>query len=155
MTLIYILSAIVALALLIYLFVALLKPDLMKLDKDNYRLALDETLKELRGIAVARNIALAAVSQSNRSGAKSKQVGVENVAEAWSKIAHSDVVITYTQTAQEHKLGLARLYVAAGRNDEDKFVVVISQSYSTGQFVVDSSLLRGTYWENLPTEGTP
>ena len=125
-------------------------PDLLKLDKDNFRLALDEAFKDLRGIAVARNIALAAVSQSHRSAAKAKQVGIENVAEAYSKIAHSDIVLTYTQTAQEHKLGLARLQVAAGRNDEDRFTIVISQSYQTGQFVLDSNLMKGTYWENLP-----
>jgi hypothetical protein len=125
-------------------------PDLMKLDRDNFRLALDQTFKELRGLAVSRNLALAAVSQSHRSAAKAKQVGVENVAEAYSKIAHSDVVITYTQTPQELKLGLARLYVAAGRNDEDRFTIVIAQSYKTGQFVVDSSYMRGAYWENLP-----
>jgi hypothetical protein len=125
-------------------------PDLLKLDKDNYRLDLDDAFKELRGLAVSRNIALAAVSQSHRSAAKAKQVGVENVAEAYSKIAHSDVVLTYTQTPAENKLGLARLHVAAGRNDKDKFTVVISQAYNTGQFVVDSSIMRGTYWQNLP-----
>ena len=128
-------------------------PDLMKVDKDNFRLSLDQIFKDLRGIAVARNIAVAAVSQSNRSGAKAKQVGVDNVAEAYLKIAHSDCVITYTQTPAEHKMGLARLHVAAGRNDEDKFSVVISQSYNTGQFVVDSNLMVGTYWEHLPDDG--
>ena len=126
-------------------------PDLMKLSKhERHDLALDETFKELRGIAVSRNIALAAVSQSHRSAAKAKQVGMENVAEAYSKIAHSDVVLTYTQTAQEQKLGLARLYVAKGRNDSDKFTIVISQSYRTGQFVVDSASMLGNYWGNLP-----
>jgi hypothetical protein len=125
---------------------------LMKLDRENFRLDLDQTFKELRGIAVSRNLALACVSQSHRSAAKSKQVGVENVAEAYSKIAHSDTVITYTQTAAEQKLGLARLFVAAGRNDEDRFTIVISQSYSTGQFVVYSTRMIGTYWEHLPTE---
>lgn len=125
-------------------------PDLFKLDKDNYRLGLDAVFKELRGVAVARNIAVAAVSQSHRSAVKAKQVGVENVAEAYSKIAHSDIVITYTQTPAEHQLGLARLFVAAGRNDEDKFAVVISQNYNTGQFVIDSNLMRGTYWEHIP-----
>jgi replicative DNA helicase len=131
-------------------------PDLLKLDKDNYRLDLDDAFKELRGLAVSRNFALAAVSQSHRSAAKAKQVGVENVAEAYSKIAHSDVVLTYTQTPAENKLGLARLHVAAGRNDKDKFTVVISQAYNTGQFIVDSSLMKGTYWQNLPVgEGEP
>jgi replicative DNA helicase len=127
-------------------------PDLMKIDKDNFRLALDEIFKELRGIAVSRNIALAAVSQSHRSAAKAKQVGMDNVAEAYSKIAHSDIVLTYTQTIQEQKLGLARLFVAKGRNDGDKFVVYISQAYTTGQFVIDSAVAKGTYWQNLPVE---
>ena len=130
-------------------------PDLFKLDRDNIRLDLDQTFKELRGIAVSRNIALAAVSQSHRSAAKSKQVGMENVAEAYTKIAHSDIVLTYTQTTAEQKLGLARLYVAKGRNDQDKLSIVISQSYATGQFVVDSNIMKGTYWQNLPVEDEP
>ena len=130
-------------------------PDLMRLDRDNFRLALDDVFKGLRGLAVSRNTALAAVSQSHRGAAKAKKVDIDNVAEAYSKIAHSDTVITYTQTPQEQKLGLARLYVAAGRNDSDKFTIVISQAYATGQFVCDSVLMRGVYWENLPSEDTP
>lgn len=128
-------------------------PDLLKLDKDNYRLSIDEAYKDLRGIAGSRNIAVAVVSQSHRAGAKAKQVGAENVAEAYSKIAHADTVITYSATPQERKLGLARLYVAGGRNDEDKLTVVISQQYGMGSFVVDSSLMLGNYFENMPQDG--
>lgn len=127
-------------------------PDLFKLDKNNYRLALDEVFKELRGIAVARNIAVAAVSQSHRGAAKAKQVGADNVAEAYSKIAHSDVVLTYSQTKAEQKLGLARLYVAKGRNDSAKFAIVISQQYAIGSFVLDSNIMAGNYWEQLPQD---
>lgn len=127
-------------------------PDLMKLDRDNLRLDLDQTYKELRGIAVSRNIALGVVSQSHRSAAKSKLVGMENVAEAYTKIAHADVVITYSQTKKEQEWGLARLHVAKGRNDQDKFTIVISQAYATGQFVIDSNLMVGTYWENIPED---
>jgi replicative DNA helicase len=126
-------------------------PDLMKLDKDNYRLAIDEVYKQLRGIAVERNLALAIVSQGNRSSEKAKNVGSGHVAEAWSKIAHADCIVTYNQTSAEHQMGLARLYVSGGRNDEDKLQVVISQNYSTGAFVVDSALMAGSnYWEQLP-----
>jgi len=121
-------------------------PDLMKIDKHNFRLSLDETYKELRGLLIKRNIAGAIVSQSNRSGEKAKQVGLENTAEAYSKVAHADVVITYSQTEEEHKLGLARLHVAAGRNDEDRFTVLISQNYALGNFVVDSAMMTNDYW---------
>lgn len=125
-------------------------PDLMKLDKANYRLSLDELYKDLRGIAVERNIAMAAVSQSHRAAAKAKIVGADNVAEAYSKIAHADTVITLSQTQHEAALGLARLHVAAGRNDSDKLTIVISQNYGTGQFIVDSTVMRGNYWGLVP-----
>lgn len=125
-------------------------PDLMKLPADNLRLALDELYQRLRGLAVTRNIALTVVSQSHRAAAKSKQVGAENVAEAYSKIAHCDTVITYSQTEHEQKLGLARLFVAAGRNDESKITIVISQQYGMGSFVLDSALMSNDYWQNVP-----
>jgi replicative DNA helicase len=128
-------------------------PRLMKLDPSNIRLDLEQIFIDLRGIAVKRNLAVAAVSQSHRAAAKSKQVGAENVGESYGTIANSDTNITYTQTAQEKKLNLARLFVAAGRNDEDKISIVISQQYGMGSFVVDSSLMIGQYFENLPKDG--
>lgn len=127
-------------------------PDLMKIDKDNFRLGIDEIYKELRGIAVERNLALAIVSQGNRSSEKAKQVTGGMVAEAWSKIAHADCIITYNQTEAEHKMGLARLYVSGGRNDEDKINLVISQNYATGTFVVDSVMMSNDYFQKLPQE---
>lgn len=126
-------------------------PDLMKLDKDNYRLSIDELFKDLRGLAVARNMAVVAVSQAHRAAAKAKAVGVHNVAEAYSKIAHADVIITYTQTEAEHKLGLARLHVT-GRNDSDGFYIVLTQQYGIGQFALDSHLMTGSYFDLLPKE---
>lgn len=127
-------------------------PDLMKLDKSNYRLSLDEVYKDIRGIAVERNLAIAVVSQSHRAAAKAKRVGSENVAEAYSKIAHADTVITISQTSAEKQLGLARLHVAAGRNDADDLTVVISQNLGTGNFVVDATVMRGNYFGLLPKD---
>jgi replicative DNA helicase len=125
-------------------------PDLFKLDKDNFRLGIDAIYKDIRGLAVARNCAVAVVSQSHRTAAKAKQVGADNVAEAYSKISHADTIITYSQTESERALGLARLHVAGGRNDSDKCTIIISQQYGMGAFVIDSILLSGNYWNNLP-----
>lgn len=126
-------------------------PDLMKIDRNNFRLSIDEIYKELRGIGVQRNIAVAVVSQSNRAAAKAKHVGNDNVAEAYSKVAHADCIITYMQTEAEHKMGLARLLVSGGRNDEDKITLVVSQNYAMGTFVVDSIMMTGAnYWGQLP-----
>ncbi len=125
-------------------------PDLMRLSRDEYRLALDQAYKDLRGIAVSRNLALAVVSQSHRQAAGAKLVRADNVAEAYSKTQHADTVVTISQTQHEAALGLARLHVAAGRNDKDKITVVITQSFDTGQFVVDSTLMKGNYFGNIP-----
>lgn len=127
-------------------------PDLMKQDAHNYRISLDETYKGIRGIAVARNIAVAAVSQSHRDAAGAKRVDVKNVSEHYGKIFHADTNITMSQTEAEKQLGLARLYVGAGRNDADGLTIVIAQNYGTGNFVVDSVVMRGNYFGLLPSE---
>lgn len=121
--------------------------DLMYLDTTNYRHELGRLYKDLRGLAVERNIALATASQSNREGAKGKRVDVVNVAEDYSKIATADTIITISRTDQEAALGLARLLVAAARNDEDRIQICLSQSYETGQFVVDSALMGTNYMD--------
>lgn len=121
-------------------------PDLMKIEATNVRASLDEIYKGLRGVAVKRNCAMAAVSQSHRAAAGKKMVRSENVAEAYSKIAHSDLVITYSQTEEEYKFGLARLAVTAGRNDEDRIVIVIAQQYAIGQFSMGSIKAPTDYW---------
>lgn len=124
-------------------------PDLMDLEStsNQYRIGLAEVYKRLRGIAVARNLALAVPTQSNRAGSGAKFVGRRNVAEAYSKIADADVVITYSQTELEKKLRLARASVVAGRNDEDNITVVLAQNYPMGQYVIDSVLMNSEYFQ--------
>src|ERR1700743_2587812 len=102
----------------------------MKVDKNNLRLSIDEIYKEIRGLGIMRNMAIAVVTQSHRAAAKSKHVGSENVDETYSKWAHSDCIITYNQTDAERKLNLARLFVAGGRNDEDQVTIIVSQNYA-------------------------
>lgn len=127
-------------------------PDLMKINPENARWSLDTIYKDIRGIAVERNLAVAIVTQSNRLGAMKKQVETTNASEAYSKNAHADVVCTLSATAAEKRLGLARLAVAAARNDADSFTLVISQHYKTGVFAVDSHILDQGYWQQLDDE---
>lgn len=127
-------------------------PDLMKTDPSNYRLSIDQIYKDLRGMAVDRNLAMVVVSQSNRGGAKKKVLGSENIAEAYSKVQHADLAITLSATSSEKKLGLARLYVTNARNDEGNLTIVISQNYRTSTFAVDAAVMPSTYWGLLGEE---
>jgi hypothetical protein len=113
-------------------------PDLMAIKGDK-REALGVVFQQLCGLSVRRDFALLTVTQSSKLGAQAKIMTQEHVAEDWSKIATSDVIVTYNQTRQEKKLGLARLFVAAARDATDGYVVTISQSYKTGQFCIDSA----------------
>lgn len=128
--------------------------DLMSIDSKNYRLDLGQLYKKLRGLAVKRNIAVATASQANRAAFRSKWITIDNVGEDFSKIATSDTVITLNQTPVEHELGLARLFVAKGRTDKDKFAVLISQAYGLGQFVLDSTAYSPNYWDDVTNQVT-
>ena len=121
--------------------------DLMRFTETtrDYRLALGNLYVQLRGLAVERGVAVATVTQASRNASRTGRVGAEDVAEDWSKIATADTVITYAATPAEREMGLARLSVVAGRNDADKFGVIISQNYASGQFVLSSALANKVY----------
>lgn len=125
-------------------------PDLMKHDPKNKRIEIGMIVEQLRGIAVARNCAMVVPTQSNREGESATTVTTDQASEDISKIATADVVITYSQTPEEHRLGLARLLAGKARNDHDKFSALITQAYAMGQFCLDAVMLQAhDYWPIL------
>lgn len=122
---------------------------LLHTDPNNHRIGIGRNYEDLRGIAVERNIAVVTAHQSNRAGAESSKVLDTQIAEDFSVTATADVVITHSRTEEEDRLGLARLYVAKARNDEDRFTILIAQAYSIGQFVLESTPMESRYWERL------
>ena len=132
-------------------FICLDYADLMRIPVDSYRLSLGELYKNLRGLAVERNLALITASQSTRGGASAKLLRATDVAEDFSKIGTADCVLTYSATEVERRRGLARLHVAAGRVEADKFTTIIAQSYVSGQFALKESFgMHPEYWTHLP-----
>jgi replicative DNA helicase len=129
--------------------------DLMSTGTKDYRLELMAIYKELRGLAVERNIAVATASQTNRESAGKKTITGRGVAEDWSKIATCDTILTYNQTEAEMRLGTARLYVDKGRNEEGKFMVLITQNYKIGQFCLDSRRMASQRYWQLVNEHAP
>jgi hypothetical protein len=124
--------------------------DLFAIKSTDYRLALGRIFVDLRGLASERNLAVVVPTQSGRSSIGAKRVNSANVTEDISKVFTSDLVIAYSQTNAEEKLGLARLSVEHARNAPRGSVILISQSYSTGQFVLESAALTSNaYWEKL------
>ena len=128
-------------------------PGIMKTDAKNHRISLGRLVEDLRGVAQRRNFALAGAHQVGRIAVDAEMVKATHVSEDWSVIGTSDFVITYSQTAAEQRLGLARLYVSKARSEADKFGVLITQSYKTGQFVLESTRMSDTYAQLMEQMG--
>lgn len=111
---------------------------IMALDPRNLRIALGQTFRQLRGLATARNMAVVTAWQGNRDTDNARTVTTGMIAEDYSAGGTADTICTISRTASERKIGLARVLVDAARSVRDKFVVMISQSYDTGQFCIDS-----------------
>lgn len=121
--------------------------DLLKIDPSNYRISLGNLVKDLRGLGVRRNLAIVTATQSNREGLQAGVITGSHVSEDFSKIATADCVMTYNQSSSERHFGVARIHVAASRNDSDQFTVLISQNYETGQFCLSSARMSENYWK--------
>lgn len=118
--------------------------DLMKINAESLRIETGVLYKDLRGLAGIKKVMLVSASQGNREGDTAKVMGKTNVAEDWSKVGTVDLLMTYSQTEAEYKLGLARIYVAASRISQDKITALISQNYNIGQFALSDVIMSHT-----------
>lgn len=124
--------------------------DLMKMDSKYIREQTQRLYIEFRGLAQQRNFAAVSVTQSNRAGEDARVLKMKHFAEDYGKGMHSDNCVSINQTVEEAKLGLARLFVVKARDERKGLLVVISQSYDTGQFCLDDAVMHETkYWETV------
>ncbi len=114
---------------------------IMHTNVDNHRVSLGRVMEDLRGFAVERNVAMVTAQQISREGAKARRASKTHISEDWSLVGTADQAITLSATETESRLGLARLFVEKARGERDKFGVLITQNYDTGQFVLESAPL--------------
>lgn len=124
-------------------------PDKMKTDPNNYRHSLGDIFSSLCGLAARRNVAVVAPSQGGRKSITASVVRSDMAAEDIRKVDDADLVLAYSQTQPEKTMGLARLSVEHGRDVPDKFTVMISQTYETGQYALDSAYVNDRYWADI------
>jgi hypothetical protein len=124
-------------------------PAIMKHDPKTLRESMSAAVLGIRGIGNARNIAVSAAHQSNREGADARMIKATHVAEAWPIVHHADNIVTFSSSDREFRLGLCRGFVAKGRNEDDKFGFLMTQSYKVGRFCVESHWLQNSYFDYL------
>lgn len=122
---------------------------LMKLDQKALRSSLGQTMVGLRGIGVERNCAMVTAHQASKAGEEATMITSTHVAEDWSIVGTADTLITYSCTPTEFNYGLARLFVAKARSEEDRFALLITQSYKMGQFCMESHYMDPSYFDQL------
>lgn len=119
----------------------------------DHRISLGRSFEEFRAVCIERNMAGVTAMQLSKAATFSELSNAGGVAEDWSLIATADGVLIYAATDQEFNHGLGRIYVGKMRSEEDRFGVLMTQNYKTGQFCIDSTMLhRASYQEMLKAE---
>lgn len=126
---------------------------LLYLDPENLRISLGRATEELRGLAEEMNFALVTAQQAGREGYKAKETNIVHVAEDWSIVHTSDVVLSFSRSRHEKDLGLARLRVDKHRAGAEGMGVVLSQNLWHGQFALQSCPLDAKKYLELIGEG--
>lgn len=127
-------------------------PQIMDVDVRNMRLSIGDNVARLRGIAQARNMAVVGAHQGSRASADARNVTATHAGEDWSIVQTADIIRTYSATIKERQIGLARVFIDKARSDKDKFGVLITQSYATGQFVLESAFMPAAYYDYLDAQ---
>lgn len=131
-------------------------PDLMKIGGNgkDHRIGIGENFVALRGMGQERHAAMVCPSQVNREGAEKHTVRSLHAAEDISKAFTSDTVLTYSQSRTEKQNFLARLLLEHSRDTEVGLDVAITQSYATGQYVLNAMLMGADYYARITAKET-
>ncbi len=105
----------------------LLKP-LQKYDQKRHNL--EEIYEDLRGFAGEVNVPLWTGSQITRNAGEIDIVTMESIAEAFSKAAISDVIVTLSRKIEDKIKNTGRLFVAKNRAGKDGIVIPITMNLS-------------------------
>jgi len=103
---------------------------------DSMRHELKLIYEELRNLAMELKIPVWTASQANRDSANSDIVGLENMAEAYSKAMVADVVVSISRKAIEKAGGTGRLFVAKNRAGRDGLLFPINIDTARSKFTV-------------------
>lgn len=124
-------------------------PDIMAPDKKTeYRHALDDTYKKIRGYAQKKNCACIAVTQVN-SKAWGKDIKGKDADENKKKVNHATKVFAINSTEEEMDTGLVRiqsLYEREGKRFMGQ--VVVLQCLDIGRFYLDSKFRNKVIFED-------
>jgi replicative DNA helicase len=90
---------------------------------------------DCRALAQENNFALVSATQTNRDGFGADVATSIHVADDINKIRTADLVISINATDEEKRQGINRLYLTAGRNQEDGITIKVTTDRSRMTFI--------------------
>ncbi len=87
-------------------------------------------------MAMELQVPIWTASQANRDSANSDIVGLENMAEAYSKAMVADVVLSISRKSTEKSTGSGRLYIAKNRAGRDGLLFPINIDTARSKFAL-------------------
>lgn len=90
-----------------------------------------------RACAQQWNAALVSATQTNRTGAQAVVAKATDVAEDFNRVRIADLTISINRTDDEKASGKLRLYLAAGRNQEDGLTLHCKSDFNLGRSVME------------------
>ena len=124
-------------------------PKLLKADRNNLRVDIGRNVEELRGLCVQRNLSGVFPHQGTRQTIGAKRVKSSQAGEDISVVQTADTILAFSRTQEEERRNLGRLSVEHARRARGGEVVLLSQSYDTGQYVLNSAPMQKAYWERM------
>ena len=103
---------------------------------DSLRHELKLIYEELRNLSMELNVPIWTASQANRDAANASVVGLENMAEAYSKAMVADVVLSISRKPMEKATGLGRLFIAKNRSGRDGILFPIHLNTTMSKITV-------------------
>ncbi len=103
---------------------------------DSLRHELKLVYEELRGFASEKGIPVWTASQSNKEGAQSDIVDLNNMSEAYGKAMVADVVLSISRKSHEKSTGWGRLFVAKNRSGRDGLVFPVKIDTARSKFEI-------------------
>jgi len=96
------------------------------------RFEVEATYYELRNIAIEYNSGVWTASQTNRTGAKEKLIGMEDLDECYKKAAAADIILSVNQSMDEMRgtPQTARIFFAKNRDDKSNITEEIRTDWA-------------------------
>lgn len=111
--------------------------------------------KELISLAQKLNVAIWLLHQTTRGSLSKSTIQLEDSADSIQPLQDADVILTLNQNKREREQSVIRIFIAGGRDVEDKKYAACKIDYRTGSITPLSDTEQAQYDRNMHRDSEP